>query len=260
MQFKRAVLALGLAGLVAGAAHAAQKQEPGFIASADFGHTDTNGSNANSVSTRGFGLGGQMPWAQSGVHIEVDGAYDDVTQKLNPAIQIWNVGAEPYYSFHAGRAGLAVHYIGQQGGVGSDTLYSYGAFGEWFATDRVTLGLKSATITGGGARAALVGGRLTGYFFPDLALSGTVEYEQESRDNSETDLTAEAEYLFSESLPISAFAGYTRANANGMVSSDVNLFFIGLKIYADGRTSKTLVDRQRNGTLGWLSSHGTTNF
>jgi hypothetical protein len=70
----------------------------------------------------------------------------------------------------------------------------------------------------------------------------------------------ETEYLFSERLPVSIFAGYTLASPSGVGSTDVNLFFVGLKIYADERTSRTLVDRQRNGTLGWLSSFGTVNF
>lgn len=259
MQFKRAAAALGLAGLLAAPAHGAWKQEAGFFASADYGHASASGASA---STWGLGLGGQLPLRNTGIHFELDGAYSSVSPSLGPTVQTWNAGVEPYYAFQDGRVGLAVHYIGQQGGEGyaKDTLYSYGAYGEWFATDRITLSAKSSTITGGDARGAFLGAKLTGYLLTDLALSGIVEYEKESRDQSETDLTVEAEYLFSERLPVSMFAGYTLASPSGIGSTDVNLFFVGLKIYADGRTSHTLVDRQRNGTLGWLSSHGTTNF
>jgi len=260
MQFKRVIIAAALAGALTGPALAArEQQEAGFFASADYGHASASGTTA---STWGLGLGGQLPWAQTGIHIELDGAYSSASADVGPTIKTWNAGVEPYYAFSKGRAGLAIHYVGQQGGYGyvNDTLYSYGAYGEWFATNGLTLAVKSATITGGSERGALIGARATGYVFHDLALSGTIEYDKEDRDDSETDLTVEGEYLISESLPVSVFGGYTLASPSGVGSTDVNLFFVGLKIYADGRTSRTLVDRQRHGTLGWLSSFGTINF
>lgn len=264
MQLERAAVILTLAAFLAAPAWAAprQPQEAGFFASADYGHANASGGPDVSANTWGLGLGGQLPWAQTGIHIQLDGAYSSASADGVPTVKTWNAGVEPYYAISQARFGVAIHYVGQQGGLGytNDTLYSYGAYGEWFATPGITLSAKSATITGGSERGALIGGKITGYLLRDLALSGIVEYEKEDRDNFETDLTVHAEYLLSESLPVSVFAGYTLASPSGVGSTDVNLFFVGLKIYADGRTSRTLVDRQRHGTLGWLSSFGTVNF
>jgi hypothetical protein len=259
MQFQRVAAALALAGLLAVPAYANQPQQAGFFVSADYGHASATGVSGN---TWGLGMGGEVPLFHSGFHFQLDGAYSNVSGDNSPAIKTWNVDAAPYYAWSFGRAGISVHYIGQQGGEGyiDDTLYDFGAYGEWWAGSHFTLGVKSGTITNGTGSGSFVGGRLAAYLFPDLALSGIVEYEKTGSENSETDTTLEGEYLISESLPISVFGGYTLASPSGIGSTDVNLFFVGVKIYANGHNESTLVERQRSGTLGWLASFGTINF
>lgn len=194
MQSKRVAAALGLAALLAIPARANQPQQPGFFVSTDYGHASAkDGGDAN---TWGIGLGGEMPVFHSGFHFQLDGAYTNFSG-TGDTVKTWNADVAPYYAWSRGRAGISIHYIGQQGGFGvvDDTLYSYSAYGEWWAGSHFTLGIKSGTVTNGTGSGSLVGGRLAAYLFPDLALSGIVEYEKSGSDNSETDSTLEGEYL-----------------------------------------------------------------
>jgi len=66
--------------------------------------------------------------------------------------------------------------------------------------------------------------------------------------------TAKLEWMFSNSMPLSVYGGYEHADAgSGGLGLGGNAFFVGLKFYFNNPTGGSLVDRQRSGSLGYIS-------
>jgi len=108
----------------------------------------------------------------------------------------------------------------------------------------------------GSSSGGYVGGELTGYAMPNLAIKGDIDYLDVGGGHI-TNYGVNAEYLFSETNPISVFGGYTRTDfSNGAGHGDT--WMIGLKFYTDGPAN--LVTHQRTGTLGSIGSVSGLQF
>ena len=94
------------------------------------------------------------------------------------------------------------------------------------------------------------GGELTGYVMPDLAVKGSIDYLSVSGGHITT-YGIGAEYLTSETLPISIYGGYSRGDLSNN-AGHTDMWFAGLKFYTDGPMS--LVTHHRTGTTGTIGS------
>jgi hypothetical protein len=171
----------------------------------------------------------------------------------------WNGGGAAFWADDMFRIGATANYDS----VGADGFHvhftNYGGFAEWFA-GMFTLGVKGGGVSvgadassfgSGSTTGSYVGGEVAGYAMPDLAITGTIDYASISSLH-ETDFTPQVEWLFSEDVPVSVYAGYTYSDVGGEgISENANTFFIGLRFYVNGNGSAALIDRQRTGTVGW---------
>ena len=199
----------------------------------------------------GLGAGGQFGG-------QIDASYNSVSD-----VDVFGLGGSLFWAPAMGRAGGTIFWAtADESGVNVDG-FTYGVFGEYYVGNAITIAAKggglslsadaygfSDTETGG-----YIGGALTGYIIPNLAIQGDITFSSVS-DLDTTNYGIGAEFLVSEMVPISIFGGYSRSNVEIFgIDADVDTWMIGLRFYA-GAAGPTLVDKHRNGTVGWA---GATN-
>jgi hypothetical protein len=127
------------------------------------------------------------------------------------------------------------------------SAWNAGVGAEYFLSPDFTVAAKGGAWWGvDGTSGGYVGGQATYYWTPDLGLTGTVDY---SKIPGGYDLAfrARGEYRIWDNL--SVYGGYT---FNQEDRTPAHIFLIGLKLYCNG--ANTLVDEQRTGTVGWIST------
>jgi hypothetical protein len=129
------------------------------------------------------------------------------------------------------------------------TISSYGAGAKFNISPAFTLSVKGGGISGSGASGGYIGGDAAWYVMPDLAIDGSVDYLSIGPIDSTTE-SIKAEWLFSETTPISIYGGYEHSDLFG---ADTNTWLIGVKLYAN-EGGGSLADRQQNGTVGYATS------
>lgn len=253
MKVRTAILgAASAVAMIAVSASAALAGNFSGTLTGDYAHIDGSGSDANlwGVSGAGvFNLDG--PW-NIGLHVDysnLDGSGFNT--------DTWSFGGNTFYRGDNGRLGVAVGYSSSDTGFGTFHVTNYGVGGEWWANKMWTFAAKGGGFSGSGSLDGYyLGGQVIGYVCPNVGISGTVDYAHLSGGLSETDYGVKAEWLVSESTPISVWGGYTGTDFNGFGSTGtVNTWTIGLTFYTNGDSAATsLVDRQRSGTLGWAGN------
>jgi hypothetical protein len=211
---------------------------------------DTNGGGGNIWNVDGSLTG--MFGSNWGA--EVDGGYHNVD---NAGADIWNIGGSLFWAGMQGRLAASVNYDDISISGGDVHFTSYGVGGEWYAGPSFTVAVKgggtTVDVTGfsGNTSGGYAGGMLQGYLMPNLSLSGSVDYMGISGGHI-TSETARVEWLFSQTTPVSVYGGYQHVDA-GFLGGNEDIFFVGAKLYLNGSGGGTLVDRQRNGSLGYIS-------
>jgi hypothetical protein len=236
-------------------------------ASADISGT-VSGSYANDTNGGGGGLwnvGGSLTDKFAGDWgAEVTGGYHSLGLGDGFGnLDIWNVGGSVFWASMQGRLAATVNYYSTSNDGLNLNVTNYGAGGEWYLGPNFTVAVKGGGDTvnvsefggSGNASGGYAGGMLQWYVMPDLSLSGSVDYAELGGLNT-TSETAKVEWLFSHSTPISVYGGYEHADSGsngfgGLGGGD--LFFVGLKFYFNGASGGALVDRQRNGSLGYIA-------
>ncbi len=256
----RKYLLMTAAGLVLAAAvsQAAEAQVSGTLSGSYANDTSRGGNDLWNVngSVTGMVDGNWGLEATAGYHsLGLGGGFGN--------LDIWNVGGSAFWAGVQGRLAATVNYYSTSK-FGSDLhVTSYGLGGEFYAGPNLTIAVKGGgnTIDTSGLgfstsdSGGYVGGMLQWYVMPDLSLSGAVDYADFAGLNT-TSETAKIEWLFSHTTPLSVFGGYEHIDASaagfgGVGNSDI--VFAGLKFYFNGGGSDTLVDRQRNGSLGYIA-------
>ncbi len=197
--------------------------------------------------------------------LEAVGGYHSLDAGVGSNLDIWNVGGSAFWASVNGRVAASLNYYSTSISGVDLHVTSYGAGGEWYAGPSLTVAVKgggnSADVSAFGASASKGGGYACGmlkwYAMPNLAVSGSVDYTDQFGGHA-TSETIKGEWLFSQSLPVALYGGYEHAdlNAGGFgynAGGAGDLFFIGLKLYMNGDGSGTLVDRQRDGSLGYIA-------
>ena len=240
---------LASACVLAVSAFAAPAFAAGFdgVFSGDYSHIDANGGggSANSWGASGGGLFGINPnWA-----VQVDGGYHNVDASGGGgSINVWNVDGSVQWRGMWGRLGAVVGYNSSDaGGGGNIDVTNYGGFVDWYAGKAITATLKAGGFTANaGLDGTYAGVGITGYVTPDFALSATYDYTRLNGLGNENDYGVQAEWLVSETTPISIYAGYTNSKISGG-GPTINIWGGGVKWYVDQAGPVTLVDRQRSG-------------
>lgn len=156
----------------------------------------------------------------------------------------WNADGAAFWRGGEGRLGAAIGYTDINGAGPDVNATHYGLFGDWYATRAITLGVKGGAFNGShGTKGDYAGAQITGYITPNFSLSGSYDYTHLDHVTNENDLTAQAEWLFSERVPVSLYGGYTRSEFSHV---SANVWFVGLRFYCDP-TDGSLVQRQRGG-------------
>jgi len=236
--------------------------QPQAVIGGDYSYISANhGGSANDF---GGEAGGIVPFG-GGFSGQVAGGYHSIDANHGGGtLNSYDIGGAVAWSSDMGRIGGNVAYADVSGGGVNGSITNYGAFGEYYANDQFTLGLRGGGVTlqGSGAFGGLhgsgstsggyVGGEVVGYVTPDVDISGQVEYTG-IKQGSQTKLGIDAEWLFSEEIPISGWVGYDYASiSGGGVSADTNTVSVGLRYYIGGNGS--LVQRHRSGVDGWGSA------
>jgi len=183
----------------------------------------------------------------SNLTIQADAAYDGYSETGGSDFHTDQISGTGFWQGAKGRLGLTGGY-NELGASGASVHFeNYGAFGEFYATNQITLGLKGGSLTTSGFNATYVGAEAVGYVMPDLALSGTYDYVGVSGAHI-NGYGVGAEYLISEKAPISITGGYTYTDVGSGVH--LNTWMIGAKFYFGGKGT-TLVDHQRSGAETW---------
>lgn len=167
----------------------------------------------------------------------------------------WTVGGSAIWYMPNFRFGPAVGFQSSDSGGFEMRTLNYGGFAQWFATNRIDVFAKVGgfTMTPSPSGGWYAGGSANYYVTRDLAATGGIDYTRYNQYGgyNETDYTAQAEYLFSEKVPVSIYGGYSFSDYHydslpsfHYHSSKV---FVGLRIYLNGDGVDTLEDRQRFG-------------
>lgn len=185
-------------------------------------------------------------------NIEADGSYHHASASGLDA-NAWNLSGSVFWQDNKGRIGVQVGYNTGEGVGPSVHGFNYGLAGEWFALPNLSIAVKGGGLTGSsGVSGYYAGLQGRAYIIPNLMLSAAIDYTRFSAFH-ETDYKLEAEYLVSQSTPVSVFAGYSNSDFEG-AGTDVDIWMIGIRLYCNDPAGGTLVDRQRSGTLGWAGS------
>jgi hypothetical protein len=176
---------------------------------------------------------------------QVDGGYHNVNSSGG---DIWNVGGSLFWAGMQGRFAATVQYHDLGGGT---DFTNYGAGGEFYAGPNFTIAAHGGGESGSGTSGGYVGAQLEWYAMPNLALSGSVDYLDVG--TGITSETAQAEWLVSSSMPVSVYGGYQHVDLGAGPGTDADIVFVGLKLYFNGNGAASLVDRQRQGALGYIT-------
>jgi hypothetical protein len=196
--------------------------------------------NGGGASADVWGVKGALTGMFSGSWgVEANGSYHN---QSGGGGDDWAIGGNLFW------AGSDVKVAGQvmYHDLGAANFTNFGAGVTWFAGPSVNLSVRGGGYSGTGTSGAYVGGDIDWYVMDNLSLSGRVDYIDIG-----TGITTEAiqaEWLFSETTPVSLYGGYQHLDVAG---GNANVWFIGIKLYANAGGG-TLRDRQRNGTLGYI--------
>ena len=248
----KTILLLGsicAAGFVLSAG-AAQANGIAGTASADYANYSFSGA-SGSADSWGGSVAGRIDTGLWDMKLQGNAAYHNISAS-GISVDNWGLSGNAYWEPGKGRLGLSLGYQNFDAGP-SLNITNYGAFAEWWASDAFTLSAKGGGFSGNyGIDGYYLGGEAKGYVMPDVALSGSVDYTDFNSAN-ETDLTAMAEWLVSEDVPVSISGGYRYSDISGF-SGHVNTWFVALTWYCDEDGSDpTLAGRQRSGTLNWTA-------
>jgi len=257
------VLAVGIAGTPA-------------MAAAPVGVAGTLGGGYSNSSLDCSGCGHSDNWGFSGQAAfgfgandlagEIDGGYSHSSFSGGGGdSDSYGIGGALFWSPDVFRVGGQVNWARTNlpSGLPDVDTVVYGGFGEFFASEFLTvgggLGGVHISFAGASANAFYLNGGATGYITPDFAITGAFQWADFNQGiGSISAISIGGEWLISEALPISINGGYTRGFLPNSLPDD-NIWSVGLKFYFGG-DGMPLVGHHRNGSLDTLPSINTVVF
>ena len=237
--FLASACALAFATLAAGSASAANIAT---TLSTDYSMATNNGA------TDVWGANGSVTGGLTDdFAAELAGGYHTATEG---GAHQWDISGNLIWAKAQGHLAASVQYHGFSG----VNVTSYGIGGAWFATPDFTFTARGGGLSSdapGSSDGGYAGGMLQFYPTVDLSLTGTVDYVNLSGSHTTSENGA-AEWLVSETVPISLFGGYKHADSGRGGSGDT--LFFGIRLYTNDNGAMNLIDRQRTGSIGYLSA------
>jgi len=258
---------LGMA-LAAGQAAAAPLTDWDITANTSFSINDA--STSGSQTWKGWLLGGSVagPLVDlAGLNVQLDASYIH-NWASHASYEQWNLGGSIFWAGMENRVGVNVNYdtLTHTGTLTNGGIFAEQYFGNF--TGMAKGGWLSSSGSRIGGHGNYLGAALTGYFVPDLAITGSFDWADLTTgranaffDRGDINLNIwgiGAEWLFSEDYGVSVFGGYAynQIHAFGDKTHD-NVFRVGFRWYMGGGS---LVDRHRNGNLNpWLPGIAAVN-
>ena len=225
----------------------------------EYSHTDASngGGSWNNYGIDGSGAIG-LGWAD--MNAELDASYHHTSFDGLPDLNTYRIGGTLFYAPSGGaidgRVGATFNYSHLDIASGSGHINNYGGFAQWYLNHTFTFSGKGGGFDAtGNIDGYYLGAQLKAYICPDLALSGSIDHAKINTYSfaNETDYTVEGEWMFTDRLPLSVYAGYAASDLSG-TSTNLDTYFIGLRLYTDGNGATSLRDRQRTGNIGWAAS------
>jgi hypothetical protein len=275
LMIKARTLVLAVGTLLASALPfaAANAAAPAGVAgtlSGSYGQIDCEGCENGDA----WNVGGQLAFGFGGAFgAQLDGSYTSLDET-----DLFGFAGSLFWAPAFGRAGVNVSWQTTDFDVSSITIdvngLTYGAFGEFYLGQFLTIGAKAGGmnvdfddgVVSDSQSGSYIGAALTGYITPNFALqgdamfSGVSDFLGTAEDFDNTTFGISAEFLVSQMVPISIFGGFTFGNiefAGGELDTDK--WIVGARFYF-GNAGPALVDRHRNGTLGWIGQTEATSF
>jgi len=225
------------------------------LLSADYNKIDIKSGDGGSGDVWGLSGQGAGLLGDTGASAQIDGGWHRFTASGNHA-ESWTIDGSLFAMVNkGGRIGATAGYDDLTGHGFSGHVANYGLFGEWWANDMLTVGGKVGAFNGEGSDGYYASGLIRYYVMPDLGLNASIDHTHANDNGEATAYTASAEYLISDTMPISVGVGGTYTNIAG---EHANTYFLTLNYYCNGDASAvTLTQRQRaGGTLGWDTGFG----
>jgi hypothetical protein len=175
---------------------------PMFTHAIDFGFA-TATKFAKNDAIWSAGLNTLFSYDRPGPNLQIGGNYDHISQG---SIDNWGIHGDLFWRERFGTAGVSAGYGSVNDGTTSETFTSYGAFGEWYPLNSLTLRAKGGAFDGditgwyGGAGVKY-------YASPYIALSVSYNYTRPSGDRLHA-IDVDAEYLISRHYPLTIAVGY----------------------------------------------------
>jgi hypothetical protein len=238
----------------------------GFAGTANADVSGTLGASYASDTDSGSGdlwnINGSLTGLVSGNWgLEGTGGFHSLSDGGSSNLDIWNVGGSAFWQGMQGRLAATVNYYSTSSSGVDLNVTNYGLGGEFYAGPNFTVALKGGANTinvsafggSGSETGGYAGAMLQWYVIPNLSLSGAVDYAEIAGTHT-TSETAKLEWMFSNTVPLSVYGGYEHEDVgSGGFGVGGNEFFVGLKFYFNSPTGGSLVDRQRNGSLGYIA-------
>jgi hypothetical protein len=257
---------LAAAALTAGPAAAATLTDFAGALNTSFTNSDNSASGSESVKSWLLGGSAAMPLSTlDGLNAQVDASYTHNWSSGNGthfSREDWNFGGSAFWANMDSRIGINGSYTNYNE---FGHLTNGGLLGEYYF-GAITAMAKGGWLWGGGSafggHGNYLGGAVAGYILPDLAITGGVEWADlitgqgcqicGRSDARDTAFEIAVEFLFSEDLGLSGYAGYTYQSQkfSGFSDTHNNVWHVGVRWYMGGGS---LMDHHRNGNLNpWL--------
>jgi hypothetical protein len=179
------------------------------------------------------------------IHLQGDIAFHTSDIGGGDSLDVWTFGGSafwrgPNFAFGANIGNMSI----EVDPIDFDVM-NYGAFGEFYANQFITVYALGGGLDGDfGFDGMYLGGGATGYVLPNASLSANISFADFDSSDS-TEFGVAGEYMFSETLPVSVYAGYSYVDADA--GDGVNVWTIGMR-FLFGAVGP-LVERDRTGAV-----------
>jgi hypothetical protein len=169
--------------------------------------------------------------------------YASVSAGGGADLDAWTTGGGIFYREMQYAVGAGVQYTNLSFGGPDFQVTNYGAAGEYYASDMITLAVAGGGFSGSFSTDGWnIGGGATVYPTPDVAVGASVGYTDASGGGDATTLGINLEILPFD-FPVSLSGGYDYTDTG----SGINTFTIGLNFYLGTPGDGTLVSNHRHG-------------
>jgi hypothetical protein len=192
---------------------------------------------------------------------ELDAGYQSFSSSSNSTENGWNLNGAYFWNECNWRFGPV---LGYQSTTSTTTIsvpsinfnesisstshaFNYGAFGEWDACSRWTYYVKGGGFSSDPYGGYYFGAGLEWYLCEDFDFCGDYDYLSNTPSLVRDNYSIRADWLVSESTPITISAGFTFTDYP--YNYTVDQYSLGIRFLFNGPDTKTLEDRQRNGEL-----------